>query len=114
MSPAFDPIWLNCSLLSEVFEIKMQLPHFCTISDAASGLLLVKRETSEPSTQIMSALPAAFWAMDASITIAFGASDCHCIYYVKLKTLKCAPVPATINAGRFAYFRHRLVRNPVR
>src|ERR687889_298913 len=70
MSPAFDPIWLNCSLLSEVFETKMQLLHFFTISDADSGLLFVKRETSEPSTQIMSALPAAFWATDASITIA--------------------------------------------
>src|SRR5215210_6592665 len=71
MSPAFDPIWLHCSLPSEVFEIKMQLLHFCTISDADSRLLLVRRETSEPSMQIMSALPAAFWAMDASITIAF-------------------------------------------
>jgi hypothetical protein len=60
MSPAFDPIWPNCSLLSEVFDINMQLLHFFTISDAASGLLFVKREMSEPSTQILSALPAAF------------------------------------------------------
>src|ERR671923_1179659 len=75
MSPAFDPIRLNCSLLSEVFEIKMQLLHFFTISDAASGLLFVKRETSEPSIQLVSTLQATFWATDASITIALDSSS---------------------------------------
>src|ERR671914_1803695 len=75
MSPAFDPIWPNCSLLSEVFDTKMHLLHFFTISDAASGLLFVKRETSEPSMQMVSALPAAFWATDASITIALDSSS---------------------------------------
>src|ERR687897_3519923 len=75
MSPAFDPIWPNCSLLSEVFDIKTQLLHLLTISDAASGLLFFKRETREPSMQIVSALPAAFWATDASITIALDSSN---------------------------------------
>src|SRR6058998_2891860 len=70
MSPALDPMDPNCSLLSELFEIKMQLPHFFTISEAASGVSFISLERSEPSMQTMLVLSDAFRATDASIDIA--------------------------------------------
>src|SRR5690606_13919005 len=71
MSPALEPMLPNWSRPSELFETKMQVWHFLTMSGAASGAALSNLDTREPSTQALSTLPAASCAPTASISIAF-------------------------------------------